>query len=87
MRLDHFVVHVDANSAKLKQLALDAEVAGMPCDLGKGKGTSGFKAANIWVGDQYFEIVWLKRPDGGGWQKDWVDLYNDGKRGAFCIFL
>lgn len=87
MRLDHFVVHIDEDSEKLKQLALDAAVAGMPCDPGKGKGTSGFKAANIWIGDQYFEIPWLKRPDGGGWKKDWVDLYNDGKRGVFCIFL
>jgi hypothetical protein len=87
MRLDHFVVHVDNNIAKLKQLAAAATSAGMPFNPKKGKGTSGFRATNIWIGDQYFEIPWLRRHDGGGWKKEWVELYNNGQRGAFCIFL
>lgn len=52
-----------------------------------GKGTKGFKAANIWIGDQYFEMVWLKSPDGGGWKTEWVDKYNRGSRGIVGIFL
>ena len=87
MQLDHFVVHVENNPDKLKQVAIASAKAGIPFDPSKGKGTSGFRAANIWIGNQYFEIPWLKRPDGGGWRKDWVDLYNKGERGTFCIFL
>lgn len=30
MRLDHFVVHVDADATKLKEVARDATEAGMP---------------------------------------------------------
>ena len=87
MLLDHFVVHVDNNPTALTNLAERAKGAGFPMDLSKGKGTKGFHAQNIWMGQQYFEIPWLKRDDGGGWKSEWVDMYNSGKRGLFCLFL
>jgi len=87
MLLDHFVVHIDNNRSLLSDLANRAKSAGFPMDLNKGKGTKGFHALNIWMGQQYFEIPWLKREDGGGWKSEWVDMYNSGKRGLFCIFL
>jgi hypothetical protein len=61
---------------------------GIPFEPERGKATKGFKVANLWVGDQYLELPYLKKEDGGGWKKEWVQKYNDGKRGIFglCLF-
>ena len=32
-------------------------------------------------------MINLLKEDGGGWKKDWVDLYNEGHRGLICIML
>ncbi len=87
MQLDHFVVHVDNDIKPLENLASTISEVGFPFRPRKGKGTSGFKASNIWVGDQYFEIVRLLKPDGGGWPGEWVERFNRGERGISCIFL
>lgn len=87
MNLDHFVVHVDNNISKLHDLKNRIEPLGFPFEPEWGKGTKGFKAANIWIGRQYFEIVRLLNKDGGGWTSHWVNQYNLGKRGIYCIFL
>lgn len=87
MRLDHFVVHINNDPNILRSLKEKSDAAGLPFEPSRGKGTKGFKVANIWVGDEYLEIPWLKTTDGGGWQKEWVQKYNQGKRGLFCFFL
>lgn len=87
MHLDHFVVHVENDLKPLETLASQISLIGFPFRPKKGKGTSGFKASNIWVGDQYFEIVRLLKPDGGGWPVEWVERVNAGERGISCIFL
>jgi Glyoxalase-like domain len=87
MNLDHVVVHIDNNERILSDLKKQAENAGVPFEPSWGKGTKGFKASNIWIGRQYFEIIRLLKPDGGGWEERWVSSYNAGKRGVFCLFL
>lgn len=87
MNVDHIVVHVDNDERILNDLKKETEHAGVPFEPRWGKGTKGFKASNIWIGRQYFEIIQLLTPDGGGWEERWVASYNQGKRGAFCLFL
>lgn len=87
MHLDHFVVHVENDLKPLETLASKISSIGFPFRPKKGKGTAGFKTSNIWVGDQYFEIVRLLKPDGGGWPTEWVERVNGGERGISCIFL
>ena len=86
MHLDHFVVHVDNASIPTK-LAPAIQAAGFPFDPKKGKGDKGFHATNIWIGREYFEITWLLNPSGGAWIPEWVERYNQGKRGIVCLFL
>lgn len=87
MKLDHFVLHIDNSEQTLERLKEEIAPKGFPFEPAWGKGTAGFKVSNIWIGRQYFEIIRLLTPDGGGWVKTWVDKYNTGKRGLFCIFL
>lgn len=87
MKVDHIVVHIDNDTTVLEKLRREAEECGFPFDPTKGKGTRGFKVSNLWVGEQYFEIPRLTRKDGGGWVPSWVERYNKGNRGAYCIFL
>lgn len=87
IRLDHFVVNIDNSKTKLDELRKVIEPLGYPFEPKWGKGTKGFKVANIWIGLQYFEMVWLKKTDGGGWKKDWVEKYNNGHRGIIAVYL
>ena len=87
VRLDHFVLNIDNDMEKLKRLKKQIEPLGYPFEPTWGKGTKGFKVANLWIGLQYFEMVWLKTKDGGGWRPDWVQKYNSGHRGIIAIYL
>lgn len=87
MRLDHFVIHIDKDQTKLESLRSQIEPIGFPFNPHSGKGTKGFQVANIWIGDQYLELVWLRTKDGGGWREEWVDKYNRGLRGIFGLCL
>jgi len=87
MRFDHIVVHIDNDKNKLHKLQQMIAPLGIPFEPSAGKGTSGFKASNIWIGRQYFEIIRLLKPTGGGWVKHWVNRYNKGIRGTYCLFL
>ena len=42
---------------------------------------------NIWIGQEYFELITIKENDGGGWKKEWVHAYNSGQRGLICLML
>lgn len=87
LKLDHFVVHIDDDPSLLPDLKKRLTMAGVPFEPDWGKGTKGFKAGNIWIGRQYFEIIRILRPDGGGWVKRWVERHHQGKRGLYCLFL
>lgn len=87
LRLDHFVIHIDYDDQKMQKLKKDLDDYGIPFDPDSGKDTKGFKIANLWIGDQYLELPYLKKEDGGSWKKEWVSQYNGGKRGIFGICL
>lgn len=86
-RLDHFVIHIDNNTDVIASLKATLPELGFPFKPEWGKGTRGFKAANIWIGKQYFEIIRILKPDGGGWPAYWVEKHRKGKRGIYCLFL
>jgi hypothetical protein len=88
LRLNHFVIHIDHDLKKMQALKEKFDGYGIPFEPVKGKGTKGFKVANLWIGDQYLELPYIKNPDGGGWKKEWVEHYFRGKRGIFglCLF-
>ena len=87
MILDHFVVHIDDEPSVLPDLKAQLDICDVPFEPDWGKGTKGFKAANIWIGRQYFEIVRILSSDGGGWTSHWVERHRQGQRGLYCIFL
>lgn len=87
LRLDHFVIHIDRDPKNLLDFKMMLDEYDIPFDPERGKGTSGFKVANLWVGDQYLEFPYLKKNNGGGWKQEWVDQYNQGKRGIFGLCL
>lgn len=85
--IDHIVVNVDQKYQEDVQFIEDVNQVGLPYTPSKGKGNKGFKASNLWIGDEYFEFIHIKSKDGGGWIKDWVDKYNSGHRGVIGLFL
>lgn len=86
-RLDHFVIHIDKQSETIAQFKATLPALGFPFKPEWGKGNRGFKAANLWIGQQYFEIIRILKTDGGGWPPYWVQKYKQGVRGIYCIFL
>lgn len=86
-KLDHFVVNINGNYQKDKDEIKNITEAGFPYEPSWGKGTKGFKASNLWIGNEYFEMINIIRADGGGWKEDWVELYNKGYRGLICLML
>lgn len=85
--IDHIVVNVNEKYQKNIQFIEEVNRLGLPYTPSKGKGNKGFKASNLWIGDEYFEFIYIKSKDGGGWIKDWVDKYNSGHRGVIGLFL
>lgn len=86
MKLDHFVVNVDEKYQK------DSKVINhirnlMPYEPKWGKGTRGFKVSNLWIGNEYLEMVHIRNKDGGGWVPEWTNKYNQGHRGLICLML
>jgi len=53
--LDHFVIHIDADMGRLEALQQHIAPLGYPFAPRRGKGTRGFKVANLWIGEQYYE--------------------------------
>lgn len=86
-KFDHFVVNVNKEYQKDKTLIEGIINAGFPYKPSWGKGTKGFKASNLWIGNEYFEMINILKTSGGGWKSDWVDLYNNGHRGLVCIMV
>lgn len=86
-KFDHFVINIDECYQKDKGLINEIRSAGFPYEPSWGKGTRGFKASNLWIGNEYFEMINILKPNGGGWKSDWVDLYNKNHRGLVCLML
>lgn len=85
LALDHIVVHVNETS-EIAKLSAELTRAGVPFEPDWGKEAKGFKVANIWLGQQYFEIVDIRTAD-NLWQPQWSARHARGDRGVYCIFF
>lgn len=86
LRIDHLVLNIDEHYQQKESTRMIEDV-GLPYMPEKGKGTSGFKVSNLWIGDEYFEMVRIKKDDGGGWVPEWTERYLAGERGLVCLML
>lgn len=86
-KIDHLVVNIDEKYQCSNEFINSISDAGYPYKPTWGKGTKGFKVSNIWIGEEYFEMVRLLKKDGGGWVPDWVEKYNQGHRGLICLII
>ncbi len=87
MKLDHLVVNVDKKYQTDKSIIDNIRTAGFPYEPKWGKGTGGFKVSNLWIGNEYFEMVHILKSNGGGWIPEWTKRYNHGHRGMICLML
>lgn len=87
MKIDHLVVNVDGYVQDDKNFIKKVHAFGLPYEPKWGKGTKGFKVSNLWIGDEYFELIQVKTKDGGGWIKSWTDDYHSGHRGLIGFAL
>lgn len=87
MKIDHLVVNVDSYVQEDKNFIEKVHSLGLPYKPKWGKGTRGFKVSNIWIGDDYFELVRIKTKDGGGWVESWTKDYHNGHRGLIGFAL
>lgn len=87
LRIDHLVVNIDKKYQTDKTVIQSVRNTGFPYEPKWGKGTKGFKASNIWIGNEYLEMIHLLKNDGGGWKAEWVEKYNKGHRGLICLML
>lgn len=85
--IDHIVVNVDHYYQTNQEFIKKVNDIGLPYNPNNGKGTKGFKASNIWIGNEYFEFIHVKTAEGGGWINEWVNRYNSGHRGVIGLFL
>jgi hypothetical protein len=87
LKIDHLVVNVDSYVQEDKSFIEKVHSFGLPYEPKWGKGTKGFKVSNIWIGDEYFELIKIKSLDGGGWIKSWTEDYHSGHRGLIGFAL
>lgn len=86
-KFDHFIININKKYQRDKKTLAKITDAGFPYKPSWGKGSKGFKASNLWIGNEYLEMINILKPHGGGWKSDWVDLYNKGHRGLICIMF
>lgn len=87
MKLDHFVVNIDKKYQKDKEVVECIRNANFPYEPKWGKGTKGFKVSNLWIGNEYLEMVRILKENGGGWVSEWTKRYHQGHRGMICLML
>lgn len=87
MRIDHIVIHVDNDPQKVQRLSETMNPLGYPFDPEKGKRNNDYRSNNIPIGSEYIEIVRILKPEAQSWMPLWAHYYDEGKRGAYCIFL
>mgnify|MGYP000877496221 FL=1 len=56
MKLDHFVVNIDKKYQKDEKNISNISDS-IPYEPKWGKGTKGFKVSNLWIGNEYLEMV------------------------------
>lgn len=86
-KIDHLVINIDDKYQLDNHIIAQIQDAGYPYHPQWGKGTKGFKASNLWIGEEYFEMIRLLKAHGGGWRDDWVERYNHGHRGLISIIF
>ncbi len=87
MKIDHLVVNVDSYVQEDENFIKQVHSTGLPYKPKWGKGTKGFKVSNIWIGNEYLELVKIKSKDGGGWIESWTEDYHSGHRGLIGFAL
>ncbi len=87
MKIDHIVMNVEEEYQTNLDIIENIRSTGVLYEPKKGKSTSGFKASNIWIGEEYFEMINILKPTGGGWVVEWTERYNKGHRGMICLML
>ncbi|MCL2722385.1 MAG: hypothetical protein FWD47_13730 [Treponema sp.] len=87
MKIDHLVINVNKQYQIDKTIINKIKDNGFPYEPKWGKGTFGFKATNLWIGNEYFEMIRILKKNGGGWRKEWVEMYNNHHRGLICLFI
>lgn len=87
LKIDHLVVNVDGFVQEDKNFINKVRTFGLPYEPKWGKGTKGFKVSNIWIGDEYFELIQVKSISGGGWVESWTMDYHSGHRGLIGFAL
>lgn len=86
MKLDHFVINVD-RKFQVDENTIKNIRNSIPYEPKWGKGTKGFKVSNLWIGNEYLEMVHILEKNGGGWVPEWTVKYNQGHRGMICLML
>ncbi len=87
MRLDHIVIHVDNDPKQIEALTDSINAHGYPFDPDKGRRSGELRTSNINIGPDYLEVVRVLKPNAQSWMPVWVRNYNEGLRGAYCIFI
>ncbi|MGL5439485.1 MAG: hypothetical protein ACRDA4_03755 [Filifactoraceae bacterium] len=87
MKIDHLVVNIDKKYQNDDKVIESIRSAGFPYMPKWGKQTSGFKVSNIWIGKEYFELVYVKKKNNCDWKMDWAKMYNENHRGLICLML
>lgn len=87
MKIDHLVINVNQEYQLNNNIIDEIRRSGFPYEPKWGKGTKGFKATNLWIGNEYLEMIRLLKEDGGGWKPEWVAHYNNGHRGLICLMI
>lgn len=87
MKIDHIVMNVDRAYQTNQTNVSEIRNTGLCYQPNQGKGTKGFKVSNIWIGHEYLEMVAIRSVDGGGWIKEWTELYHKGHRGMVCLMI
>lgn len=86
MKIDHFIVNVDEKYQN-DDNTIENIRKNFPYMPKWGKGTKGFKVSNLWIGNEYLEMLRIKNENGGGWVKEWTLMYNQGHRGMICLMI
>lgn len=86
-KLDHFVINIDQKYREDVGIVERIRSAGFPYEPKWGKETRGFQVSNLWIGDEYLEMVQVLNPSGGGWVDEWTQRYHAGHRGLICLML
>lgn len=87
MRLDHFVIHIEPKPDAIGDIAKTCIPLGFAFDPVGNRNFDSFSAHYLYVGFEYLEIIQLKNPETSGWVPRWVQLFKEGHRGIYCIFL